>query len=143
MSQDTAEAVGYGFPSTDCSLCERSLGTDDQQVCQWHSDETPTPLDRSALGICPGCRTEVAELVDTWTTVPVPPVDAGTLAAGYRQVAGDCSFCERSLDGDSVGMEYYRAGTDHDDGLADLSHYVLCPHCVSVFAEFLRGVASE
>jgi len=141
MSGDAT--VRYGVPATTCGLCDRTLGTDDQQICQWYSDGTATPLGTATLGICPGCRGEVAELVDTWTTVPEPPVDAVSLAAGYGRVADGCSFCERPLDGVPVGMEYYRAGTDHDGGLADVCHYALCAHCVGVFAEFLDGIAGQ
>jgi len=142
MSGDAA-AVRYGFPATTCGLCGGRLGTDDQGICQWYSDGAATPLGTTALCVCPDCRDAVAELVDTWTTVPEPPVDAPSLAAGYDRVADGCSFCERSLDGTPVGMEYYRAGTDHEAGLADVSHYALCAHCVGVFAEFLDGIATN
>lgn len=142
MSGDAA-TVRYGLPATTCSLCGGALGSEDQRICQCYSDGTETPLGTTVFGLCPACRGEVAELVDTWTAAPEPPVDAPSLAAGYDRVADDCSFCERPLEGTPVGLEYYRAGSDHDGGLADVRHYALCPHCVDVFAEFLDAVAAD
>lgn len=143
MSGD-APAVRYGLPSSDCRLCDGVLGPDDQQILQSYHVDDQNPFDEAVLGLCPDCRGDVAELVDTWTTVSEPPVDDASIAAGYHRVTDRCSFCEQAVaETPVVGLEYYRAGADHDDGLSDVRHFALCPHCVGVFSEFLDSVATE
>lgn len=141
MSGDAA-TVRYGLQSATCRCCGDGLDHDDHRVCQLYADEGVDPLAQRALGFCGACRDEVAELVDTWTAVPEPPLDGPSIAAGYARVADACSFCEDLLgDAPALGIEYYRAGSAVDGGLADLRHFALCAHCASVFAEFLDGVA--
>jgi hypothetical protein len=141
MSGDAA-VIRYGLPDATCRLCDRALDTDDQQVCKTYADDGADPFEADAFGVCPACRGEVAELVDTWRSVSEPPVDLASIATGYERVAGDCSFCARPVGEDAVtGIEYYRAGSSHEGGLADVRHFALCPHCVGVFTEFLDTAA--
>jgi len=143
MSGD-ASTPGYGVPSQGCVTCPSDLPGSDHLVIQSYRDGAPAgPLDRPVLGICPDCRPVVAELVDTWAPLLTPPVDEASIARGYEQVADECSFCERpTADRPLVGIEYYSAGTAHDDGLDDHRHFALCPRCIGVFSEFLRGLGA-
>lgn len=164
-----ATGVRYGpAPGTPCSLCATGLRGEDDLVIQYYgrdggtgergdggtdseaasgeqADATGPVAERSCRGACPECAAEVAELVEAWTSTARPPVDGDrSIAAGYRAIAGSCSFCERAVDdGEPTGIEYYRAGDRYEDGLGVHRHYVLCPHCVDVFEQFLADVATD
>jgi hypothetical protein len=133
---DDATLIRPGLPSVACRICDDALPRDEQWVVQRYADERTATPDGAVDGLCPGCHPTVAELVDDWTPVPEPPVDGESIAAGYGEVAAECSFCGDPLADPPVGVEYYRAGTGHD-GPADHRHYALCGHCVTVFGEFL------
>ena len=138
MSDDAT--VRPGLPSGPCRICDDALPRADQWILQRYADGRTASPDRRVCGICPRCYPAVAELVDDWSPVAEPPVDGDSIAAGYDAVADACSFCGDALAEPPVGVEWYRAGSDHD-GPADRRHYALCGHCVSVFAEFLDTLA--
>ncbi|NLV09908.1 hypothetical protein GOC74_08200 [Halomicrobium mukohataei] len=135
---DDHTLVRPGLPSTVCRICEDPLGRDDQWVLQSYGDRRTASLDPPVVGVCPSCRPAVAELLDGWASVPEPPVDADSIAAGYARVAEDCSFCRDPLSEPPVGVEWYRAGTDHATPPVDRHHYALCGHCTGVFETFLQ-----
>lgn len=144
--------VPYGPPrGTPCALCARPLQGADDLVVQYHrrgdeadDDSEPVP-GADCRGVCPDCAEDVAELLASWTATARPPIHGErSIAAGYRAIADECSFCDRTVDGGHlVGVECYRAGTDYEDGLGPHRHHVLCPHCVGVFERFLADVSAD
>lgn len=149
MSVDSSAGADADAPiGGRCSLCDRSIGSDDLILhCYPTADgERPAVAARDGyVGVCADCRADVDELLAAWTALATPPVDAAhSIAEGYRRVADDCSFCGRPVvDGPLLGVEYYprTAGTGGDDAAA--ANYALCADCVPVFDEFLGQVRDD
>lgn len=157
MSVDSdAGTAPTGPTGTTCALCGGSFDHGDELVVQCYPEEGRDHPDPAAtdgfLGVCTDCADEVDELLAAWNTHEEPPVGPdASIAAGYRHVADDCSFCDRALDEEPLlGVEYVR-GVDgsnddrEDDGPEPESYanYSLCGDCVPVFDEFLQGVGGD
>ena len=149
MSADSATSASRD-PARDvgCSLCGDSLDDDGRFVQCYPEDGCRLPaatVGSGFLAVCVDCDREVTELIDAWRGRDDPPVgDDHSIAAGYRRVADDCSFCDRPLgEGALLGVEYYGRGGESGDDVDPYANYSLCADCVPVFDEFLQGLAGD
>lgn len=148
MSVDSPTSGGDDPSRTaGCSLCGRQLGDDDRFLTCYPEDGHSVPsrtADDGLLALCGDCVVEVDELFDAWTAHDEPPVASEwSIGTGYRRVADDCSFCDRTLGEDPVlGVEYYPHGAAYDaDG--STANYSLCEGCAPVFDEFLDQIGTN
>lgn len=147
MSVDAKPGASPDPPAdVDCALCAASLDPDDYLVVQCYPESGEVLPERAAadgfLGVCADCAADVDELLDAWSARDEPPVGPdAAIAAGYRRVADECSFCDRPLGTDPlVGVEYVPDGGDQRERASDYANYSLCADCAPVFDEFLDGV---
>lgn len=151
MSVDHGTDAGVdAVPDLGCSLCDGRLdGADDHRFVQCYPEDGRSPPSAAAgdgfLAVCADCVGEVDELVSAWTRRDAPPVGPDhSIAAGYRRVGDDCSFCDRALGDDALlGVECYRRETAHGERPGSAANYALCGECVAVFDEFLDNVGDE
>ncbi len=149
MSVDPGTDAGVdAVPDLGCSLCDGRLdATDDHRFVHCYPEDgrsLPTAAaDDGFLAICEECAGEVEELVSAWTHRDAPPVSPDhSIAAGYRRVTDDCSFCDRALGDDALlGVECYRRETARDERAGTAANYALCAGCAPVFEEFLRQLS--
>jgi NAD-dependent dihydropyrimidine dehydrogenase PreA subunit len=140
-SQPSTKAVSAPLSCTfcDCQLTEQLLA-----LQSYPGAETTLPTavpDHGGLTLCPGCASEVVELLTSWHRHGQPPVDQDrSIGDGYREIASNCSFCTDSCSEGVLGIELYRRVGDE---LPAYANYTLCANCQSVFGEFLQNVRGQ
>lgn len=149
MSVDTSAGDGLEREAQfACAICCAPAGDDARHLATYPTDESvglaPAAAD-GLLALCGDCTAEVTELTAAWVGLERPPVGStDSIAADYVAVAGECSFCDGTVDGSLLGVDVWN-GAENDAGAALAAHdnYALCESCVGIFEEFLRGITPE
>lgn len=144
MSSHPDQPSGIEARTVSCTFCDCPLTERLLAIQCYPSEEGSVPAGvppDGGLTLCPGCASEVVELLTSWQPHRQPPIRAdAAIGDAYQSVATNCSFCTDTSPRAGLGVELYRRVGDE---LPAYATYTLCAHCQSVFGEFLQALPSN